>query len=252
MADIISDTEQVQTVVQGVSAWMPVISTLAGGVLAGSVALLVSRVNHRYAREREETAATERLRHEQQLAEDKRQKALFFITTELVFMLERYAEACARVATDDGKDDDAPQPEKVAVTDYPELNLADISGDWRALEFRHMYRIRELPVLQDEAQRAIAYAAEIPVPPWHKDYFRERQYQFAHLGIRAVILAVRLRRATGLPETRLTGHNEWSAVSVFRKVWRRERHLRAAAAINNRPWHEPVRLLQDNNQSLTP
>lgn len=155
-------------------------------------------------------------------------------------MLERYAEACARVATDDGEDDDAPQPEREAVTDYPELNLTNVSGDWRILDPRLMYRIRELPVLQDEARRAIAYAAQIPIPPLHEDYFRERQYQFTRLGIRAVILAVRLRRATGLLETRLTGHDEWSAVSVFRKVWRRERPLRVAEAARNREWNQPV------------
>ena len=103
-----------------------------------------------------------------------------------------------------------------------------------------MYRIRELPVLQDEAHRAIAYAAEYSDPPWHKDYFRERQYQFTRLGINAVILAVRLRKATGMPETRLTGHDEWSAVSVFRKVWRRERALRAAEAARNREWNQVV------------
>lgn len=62
-----------------------------------------------------------------------------------------------------------------------------------------MYRIRELSVLEDEAHRAIAYAAEFSDPPWHKDYFRERQYQFTRLGIKAVILAVRLRKATGMP-----------------------------------------------------
>lgn len=240
MADVISHTEQVKAAVQGVSAWMPVISALGGGVLAGGVALLVTRLNHSYAREREVMATAERVRHEQQLAEDKRQKELFYITTELVFMLERYAEACARVATDDGKDDDAPQPEREAVMDYPELNLADVSGDWRALQFLHMYRIRELPVLQNEAYRAISYAAEIPAPPLHEDYFRERQYQFTRLGIKAVILAVRLRRATGLPETRLTDHDEWSVVSVFRKVWKRERPLRAAEAARNREWNQPV------------
>ncbi len=142
--------------------------------------------------------------------------------------------------TDDGQDDDAPQPERKAVTNYPELNLIDVSGDWRTLEPRLMYRIRELPVLQDEAHRAIAYAAEYSDPPWHKDYFRERQYQFTRLGINAVILAVRLRKATGMPETRLTGHDEWSAVSVFRKVWRRERALRAAEATRNREWNQLV------------
>ncbi|WP_223563606.1 hypothetical protein [Enterobacter sp. JBIWA008] len=79
---------------------MPVISTLSGGVLAGGVALLVSWVNHRYAREREATAAAERLRHEQKLTEDKRQEELLYITTELVFTLEIFAEECARVADD--------------------------------------------------------------------------------------------------------------------------------------------------------
>ncbi|MDS7862551.1 hypothetical protein PTQ38_29545, partial [Klebsiella michiganensis] len=46
--------------------------------------------------------------------------------------------------------------------------------------------------------------------------------------------------ATGMPETRLTGHDEWSAVSVFRKVWRRERALRAAEATRNREWNQLV------------
>lgn len=137
---------------------------LAGGVLAGSVALLVSRVNHRYEREREETAAAERMRHEQQLAEDNRQKELFYITTELVFMLERYADGCSQVASDDGFRVAPAQSEAEPYADYPELNLRDVSGDWRVLHWRHMYRIRELPVLQDEAHRAIAYAAQIPAP----------------------------------------------------------------------------------------
>lgn len=90
MSDVMTDTEQAKAVVQGFSAWMPVISTLAG-----DVALLVNRINHRYAREREAAAAAERLRHEQQLTEDKRQKELLYISTELVFRLERFAQGCA-------------------------------------------------------------------------------------------------------------------------------------------------------------
>jgi hypothetical protein len=35
-------------------------------------------------------------------------KELHYIATELVFMLERYADGCVRVVTDDGQDDDAP------------------------------------------------------------------------------------------------------------------------------------------------
>ncbi|EOK1417314.1 hypothetical protein ACM4NC_003320 [Escherichia coli] len=35
MSDVMTDTEQVKAVVQGVSAWMPVISTLAGDFHSG-------------------------------------------------------------------------------------------------------------------------------------------------------------------------------------------------------------------------
>lgn len=219
MADWFIATEGVKVVKDSASLWPQIITAVSsasaafGGVWYGQKLIT----------QREKDAAAAKLASER-----------LFIATELVFMLERYAEACARVATDDGEDDDAPQPERKPVTNYPELNLIDVSGDWRTLEPRLMYRIRELPVLQDEARRAIAYAADIPFPPWHKDYFRERQYQFTRLGLKAVILAVRLRKATGLPETRLTGHDEWSPVAVFRKVWRRERALRAAEAARSR------------------
>lgn len=219
----------VQVINQGAGIWGNVATGLITGLLTGGITLTGIWLTHHFT-----------LKRERQASEDKLKKELHYIATELVFMLEGYAEACVRVATDDGQDDDAPQPEREAVTDYPELNLTDVSGDWRILEPRLMYRIRELPVLQDEARRAIAYAAQIPDPPLHKDYFRERQYQFVRLGIKAVILAVRLRQAAGLPETRLAGHDEWSAVSVFRKVWRRERPLRAAEAARDREWNQLV------------
>lgn len=221
MSDVMTGTEQIKAVVQGLSAWMPVISTLAGGVLAGGVALLVSKVNHSYAREREATATAERLRHEQQLTEDKRQRELFYIATELIFLLEQYAEGCANVATDDGEDDDSSQPVKKAVVNYPVLNLRSVSGDWRVLKAPVMYRIRQLPVLQDGALRRINGVEEYDHPPGYTQTFRERQYQFARLGLKAVILAMRLRKSQGLPETRLRD-TQWSAYNVLWKKWREE------------------------------
>lgn len=234
MADWFIATEGVKVVKDSASLWPQIITAVSSaGAALGGVYL-----THHFTYKRDK-----------QKSEDARRKELHYIATELVFLLERYAEGCARVAADDGRDDDSIQPEREAVIDYPALNLADVSGDWRALEFRHMYRLRELPVLQDEARRAIAYAAQIPVPPLHEAYFRERQYQFTRLGIRAVIIAARLRRATGLPETRLTG-NEWSAVSVFRSVWRRERPLRAAEAARNREWNQPVVFRQSDEEQM--
>ena len=152
-------------------------------------------------------------------------------------MLEQFAEGCARVASDPG--DENPQSDREPTTSYPELELNSVTGDWRTLPAMKMYRIRELPVLRSEALRTIADAGENSFPPGYSEYYWARQYQFARLGIKAVILAMRLRKAVRLPETRLTD-NEWSAMSVLWKVWRRERHRRAKEFIENREWHEPV------------
>lgn len=217
----------------GISVWTAVIGAAAG--FAG--ALGSQWLSHHFATSRERRASEDRLTRER-----------YFIATGLVFLLERYAEGCARVVTDYGKNNEDRQPERKAVMDYPVLDLTSVVGDWRALYSHHNYRVRELPVLQNEARGAIAHAAQIPAPPLHEEYFRERQYQFARLGIRAVTIAVRLRREAGLPETRLKGH-EWSAVNKFLEVLRRERPLRAAEAVRNKKWNQPVMLSQYDRES---
>ncbi|MBZ6397916.1 MULTISPECIES: hypothetical protein [Pantoea] len=213
----------------GISVWVPVISVLAGSVLTGTIQYFMNRQNHFFALKREEKAAADRLRNEKQAEENKLQRERIFITAELVFLLEQYAEGCARVAADHG--DDNPQSEREPTVNYPLLNLTDVSGDWRVLSRLLMYRIRELPVLQNEAQRTIAGVGEYDHPPYYSYYFRERQHQFSRLGMKAVILAMRLRKAVGLPESRLQD-TEWSAYNVLWKVWRQERKRRAADYTN--------------------
>lgn len=212
----------------GISLWVPVISVLAGGVLTGTIQYFINRQNHHFALEREQKAAAVRLQNEQQAEENKLQRERIFIAAELIFLLEQYAEGCARVAADQG--DDNPQNEREPTFNYPLLILKDVSGDWRVLSRLAMYRIRELPVLQNEAQRTIAGKGEYDHPPFYSDYFKERQYQFARLGMKAVILAMRLRKVVGLPESRLQ-YTEWSAYNVLWRVWRRERKRRAAEFI---------------------
>lgn len=190
----------------GISALAPAIAALAGiGGALGSQLL-----SHVLITSREKRAS-----------EDKQQKERHFISIELVLLLEQYAEGCARVAADAGEDNGAPQPERRSTVNYPELNLQEISGDWRVLKALLMYRIRELPVLQNEARSMIEAALDAYDPPFHTPYFHERQYQFARLGMKAVILAMRLRKSEGLPETRLRD-TQWSAYNVLWKKWRDE------------------------------
>ncbi|HBC5673678.1 TPA: hypothetical protein KEV01_003859 [Citrobacter koseri] len=237
MSDVMTDTEQVKAVVQGVSAWMPVISTLAGGVLAGSVAIGVSWLNHKFAREREEKAMADRLRQENEIKQEKIDRERHFIATELVFVLERFAESCSYVASDTGEDNTDPQPTREPAVDYPELSFSDVSGDWRVLDTRLMYRIRELPVLQMEANKAIANVGESDYYGSRREYFRERWYRYAGLGLKAIIQARRLRRMAGFPDTRLAV-SEWSAQCVLWEVWRIERRRRAKQAAEARKMFE--------------
>ena len=94
-----------------------------------------------------------------------------------------------------------------------------------------MYRIHELPVLQNEVRRHLAaYYEQYWEPPYLSPYYRERQFHYARLGIKAVILAQRLRKLVGLPGTRLDA-TEWSAQLVPSRVWRKKRKERTEAKI---------------------
>jgi len=175
------------------------------------------------------------------------QRERHFISTELIVLLKQYAEGCASVAADAGNDHS--QTEREPTVSYPELDLTGVAGDWRVLPSLLMYRIRQLPVMQNEALRVISGVGEYDHPPYYSDYFRERQYQFARLGMKSVILAMRLRKSASLPESRLQD-TEWSAYNVLWKVWRRERKRRTAEYIQNRAWHEPMPL-QNNSEETS-
>lgn len=70
-----------------VSLWVPVLTALAG--ISG--ALGSQYVSHLLTRKREENVTA-----------TKREAELYFVSTQLVFLLEQFAEACAGVATDPG------------------------------------------------------------------------------------------------------------------------------------------------------
>jgi hypothetical protein len=223
--------------VDGISVWVPVISALAASVLTGTIQYHMNRQNHYFALEREEKAMAERLRQEKEVKQEKIDRERHFIAIELVFLLEQFAEACSNVAADTGEDNDDPQPTREPTVHYPELSFTDVSGNWQVLDTRLMYRIRELLVLQREAHKAIAHIRECDYDGDCKDYFRERWYQYARLGLKAIIQVRRLRKMAGFPDTRLA-MSEWSAQQVLKEVWRIERRRRAKASLENRTQFE--------------
>lgn len=219
LAAVASHPVTVQVITQGPGIWGNVATGLITGLMTGGIALTGIWLTHWFTLKREKLASEDRLQREH-----------YFIATELVFLLERYADECAGVATDDGEYDAS--GERDTVTALPVLTLDDVKGDWRVLPGLLMFRIRELLMLQHESKRMIAGAAEYDTPPDYKCYFQERQYQYARLGLKAIIQARRLRKSAGLPATRLDATN-WSAQPAMWTVWRRERRRRAADVIRN-------------------
>jgi len=219
--------EIVQVINQGPGIW----GNVATGLITAGAAIGAVMLTHRFT-----------LRREKLAAEDKLQRERYFIATELVFLLERFAEDCAGVATDDGEYDAS--GEREPITDLPVLMLDDVKGDWRVLPALLMFRIRELPILQHESRRMTAGAGEYGIPPEYKSYFQERQYQYARLGLKAIIQARRLRKSAGLPDTRLDAAN-WSPQPAMWTVWRRERRRRAAEAIRSAQWDKTVNAEDD-------
>jgi len=141
-------------------------------------------------------------------------------------LLEQFAEACAEVASDEGYEnqDGATVPE----ISVPNLSYSSITGDWRVLPVKLMYRLRELPVIQGEADRIINATDDFF--PDHDEFFEARQYQYTRLGLKAIIQSRRLRQFAGLPDTRLDA-SQWSAQNVLWQEWWLERNRRYTQAV---------------------
>ncbi|KEY39998.1 MULTISPECIES: hypothetical protein [Pantoea] len=211
VADAITHPVTVQVINQGPGIW----GNVATGLITAGAAIAGILLTHHFT-----------LRRERLAAEDKLQKEKHFIATELVFMLEQFAEACASVATDSGYENN--KHVTAPSVPQPELSYSAVTGDWRALPVRLMYKLRELPVLKTESDRTID-AAEF-IPPDFDELFEARQYEYTRLGLKAIILAHRLRRLAGFPESRLSGMPR-SAQRVLWNVWRLERKKRSVQAI---------------------
>ncbi|WP_179381821.1 hypothetical protein, partial [Enterobacter hormaechei] len=165
---------------------------------------------------------------EKEAAATKRESELYFISTQLVFRLERFAQGCAEVVNDEGFEDDKGYT-RTGISAEP-FSTEDIDGDWRVLPSRILYRIRELSVLIPEASRYISIVSDYDNPPDWQMTFKERRYQYSRLGLRAMILARRLRRLNAMPSSHLDNNSPWSVQNVLWAEWRKQRKSRARQA----------------------
>lgn len=193
-----------------VSLWVPVLTALTGiGGALGS-----QYVSHLLTRKREENVTA-----------TKREAELYFISTQLVFRLERFAQECAAVVQDEGEEDEQGYTRTTTIAEA--FSTDDIAGDWRVLPGRMLYRIHELSVLIPEANQYISMVYEWDNPPDWQCTFRERRYQYSRLGMKAILLSKRLRKLNGMPSSYLDNDSQWSVQDVLWGEWRKQRKSRA-------------------------
>ncbi|MCD9087372.1 hypothetical protein [Stenotrophomonas sp. SY1] len=126
--------------------------------------------------------------------------------------LDKFISSCADVAQDDGTVDPTSGfwDESTAV---PSFDPSKFAVEWRSIDEKIMFDIHDLPYQIGFSNGAISDAAEHDSPPDFPDWFEERQYQYARLGLHCVDIVARLRTAAKLRPRPKTF--EWKPEVIF-------------------------------------
>lgn len=203
MADWFIATEGVKVVKDSASLWPQIITAISSaGAALGGVCL-----THRFTRRREERATA-----------DKSAAERLYIVTELVFLLEHYASDWTELRWSN-------LDELSRKKNIPALDLSGASGDWRVLSPRQIFKIRSLEA--DHAALALQIK-QIESPADERECHSVTLACF-QTGLRAFLLAAKLRREVGLSDSarlRDTFGSFWFLLESRRRYWSTEVALR--------------------------
>ncbi|CAE6695873.1 MULTISPECIES: hypothetical protein [Paraburkholderia] len=159
-----------------------------------------------------------------------------YLAVQVSGQLERYVAECMEVARDYGlyQGQRNALNECEAQAEEPKFEPELLKVEWKSLPVDLMYEILDFPIRAEEAKRHSDSAYEHAFPPDYEDWFVERQYQYAKLGLAASSLAARLRDNVGLPPRPAPDKyfnplefmaNRVLQVEQQRKTWEREAML---------------------------
>lgn len=149
-------------------------------------------------------------------------------------LLDSFAEDCSAAAYDDGTyrgqlDEDGCRSAQVP---DPTISYGPISVQWRSISAELLHEILEFPNVVKSKFLVLDNTHEIDGPPYD-DYFADRQYEYAKLGVDALSIASKLRDECGLPtctvRSKRTSGRLRSRVEELERVRRRVDALNQAA-----------------------
>jgi hypothetical protein len=170
----------------------------------------------------------------------KNKKEAEYLAIRVVCMLDTYVVGCAAVVQDGGVYENPNIPSVLGnnhvQVPVPEFDPEVAKVEWKTLPADLMYEILSLPIEIEAADRSINDAKEyVAMPPDFDEFFEERQYQYAQLGIKASNLAAKLREFANLPRKSCA---KWDPVEYMEKEklkieFAREQHEASHALMLN-------------------
>jgi hypothetical protein len=123
-----------------------------------------------------------------------------YLAIRVVIILDKFVEACVHVAHDDGlcqgqRNSDGDLEAQVDAPDSPSFP-ADV--DWRTIKHELTYRVLSLPKALELTKQVISHNGDFC--DTGDEYFEERAYQYALLGLVAAELTRELRNAYSVPD----------------------------------------------------
>ncbi|MCH5052206.1 hypothetical protein [Pectobacterium aquaticum] len=206
--------------------WTSILTVMVSSLITAGVAFFTMLLGHRLTLAREERAHQRQLERERIAAEEQRSREHHLIGTELIFILETFAVNCVNVATDPGMPEENADPrrQEVIVHRYkiPEISFSKVTGNWKVLEPRDMFRVMEIPVMLLDARTSILNKCEqLSYGADSTAILRIRSDNITAVGLRAASVARRLRRLCGFPDSPLSD-GEYSTTQVLLNVRKRQ------------------------------
>ena len=170
-----------------------------------------------------------------------RKRHASYLAVRLVCILDEFRNLCVEVVADDGTYHGERNPDgnlcpQIAAPDG--ISFPD-DVDWKSIDVSLMYRILALPSRITTCNKEIYFISHaIASPPDFEEYFEERQYRYASLGLDAVDLAEKLRHTYDIPDCEF---EDWNPVESLRdkkteiERLRSERKRQHAAILRNLP-----------------
>ncbi|WP_269791678.1 hypothetical protein [Stenotrophomonas sp. Iso1] len=126
--------------------------------------------------------------------------------------LDGFIAACNEVVQDDGETNpDTGFWEETTAT--PTFDPSKYDVEWRSIHEKIMFDIHDLPYQISFSNGAIRAVGEHDSPPDFSDWFQERQYQYARLGLHCLDILERLRGSAKLVPRPKT--YEWNPRQIF-------------------------------------